>query len=217
MSTLRALIDRQRAWSFITGNARAAWVLAIVVGIVTWGDLVVRVIVPTFFGGHFPASAYWVAPRLVLDGRASLLYDVAAFPDAAQHMGAFGDVWVSDPPMSVLQLLPFGLLEQGVAYQVWTLDSLGALIVAVVLTVRALRFPLIVAVALLTRASRADPLSWLLLVASIALLAPPWPFNRAGVEGWWTLLFYPRVYGALLLWALLVWISMRRDRAEASS
>jgi hypothetical protein len=45
------------------------------------------------------------------------------------------------------------------------------------------------------------------IIIAAALLALPWPFN-APIEGWAALAYYPRVYGALLLWSLCVRISL---------
>ena len=45
------------------------------------------------------------------------------------------------------------------------------------------------------------PLVW---AAAIVLLAPPWPFNVPSVGGWHALLYYPRLYGTLLLWGLVL-------------
>ncbi|HUP82566.1 MAG TPA: glycosyltransferase family 87 protein [Candidatus Limnocylindria bacterium] len=391
--------------------------------VLTWIDLLGRVVVPSMVAGLYPTSAYWVAPRLVLQGRSSLLYDVRVFPEAARVLGGNGDVWVSDPPMSVLQLLPLGALSQDVAFSAWTLGSLAALVAAVVLALRALSVPspwslvvfavlplfhpvqsdfatgqiyhylllalvgseaawlrdrpwvsgfavaaatlvkfffgavasgtalllgrtrvfvvaalallsvaalvtfllgperwsewiavaaqrstggestvtayqtlnslfghllrydavwnpepvanvpaaaaalwaasvigiavvtaiaargvrdlgtllplallmpatllvapvaedqhfvllipsLLIATALLWRDNRTARLGWIALAAAIALLAPAWPYNRQGVEGWSTLLFYPRVYGTLTLWGLVTWLALHGSRAE---
>jgi hypothetical protein len=65
-------------------------------------------------------------------------------------------------------------------------------------------FPLLVGGAILAgeRPRRWAP--WIAFAAALLLLGPAWPFNRQPVEGWWALLFYPRVYGALALWVLLL-------------
>jgi len=67
-------------------------------------------------------------------------------------------------------------------------------------------FPLLVGGAILAgeRPRRWAP--WIPFAAALLLLGPAWPFNRQPVEGWWALLFYPRVYGALALWVLLLWL-----------
>ena len=46
--------------------------------------------------------------------------------------------------------------------------------------------------------------TWALLTLAGVLLAAPWPFNLPDVAGWSALLHYPRVYGAAILWAVLV-------------
>ena len=52
---------------------------------------------------------------------------------------------------------------------------------------------------------------WLLFAGAVLLLAPAWPFNVEFVDGWWALLFYPRVYGALLLWLALLALRGSRE------
>jgi hypothetical protein len=46
--------------------------------------------------------------------------------------------------------------------------------------------------------------TWAMLILAGVLLAAPWPFNVPDVAGWSALLHYPRVYGAAILWAVLV-------------
>jgi hypothetical protein len=104
-------------------------------------------------------------------------------------------------PLAIL--LPAMLLAAPVAEDQHFLILVPALVIAAALIV------------LVVRDGASRPAAWFALAAATGLLAPAWPYNRAGVEGWWTLLFYPRVYGALVLWALLVWIARRRTTALA--
>lgn len=50
---------------------------------------------------------------------------------------------------------------------------------------------------------------------SAVLLGAPWRFNVPGVEGWRALLFYPRLYGALTLWALIMGLLIAARRSAA--
>ncbi len=69
-------------------------------------------------------------------------------------------------------------------------------------------FPLVVAGAVTVRPPwPRRPREWaglVVLVAAAVLLAAPWPYNVPGVEGWGSLLYYPRLWGAVLLFGLLV-------------
>lgn len=67
---------------------------------------------------------------------------------------------------------------------------------------------LVVAAAVLGRTA-AGTRWWLPLGGAALLLGGPWRFNVPDVAGWAALLHYPRVYGAVLLWGLLVWLAIR--------
>ena len=54
-----------------------------------------------------------------------------------------------------------------------------------------------------------------LFLISAVLLAAPWQFNVSGVEGWKSLLYYPRLYGALMLWAIIIALLVRERRFSA--
>jgi hypothetical protein len=47
------------------------------------------------------------------------------------------------------------------------------------------------------------------LVAAVFLLGAPWQYNVARVDGWANLVHYPRLYGALVLWLLMVALLFR--------
>ncbi len=99
------------------------------VGLLLWADFYVQVLGPALQAEHFPTSTYWVAPRLVLDGRADLLYDVEAFGDAAEELGAFRDRgFIPNAPTGVLPLLPFGMLPEAAAYTLWTLLGIAGVL-----------------------------------------------------------------------------------------
>jgi hypothetical protein len=83
-------------------------------------------------------------------------------------------------------------------------------------------FPIVVLIAILYEAWRSHSvaeggreLSWHLpgvtagLVAAVVLLGAPWQYNVARADGWANLLHYPRLYGALVLWLLMVVLLLR--------
>ncbi len=128
------------------------------VGVVLWADLLIRVIGPALSRQHFPGSVYWVAPRLVWEGRASVLLDHAAFAAAAEQMGASPDLgFLPFAPAAVLPLLPLGLLPEAAAYFAWTLLGVISLFAAVAVLLVGLRPP---------------PMLALLLVAFLPLFHP---------------------------------------------
>jgi hypothetical protein len=53
------------------------------------------------------------------------------------------------------------------------------------------------------------------LFVAVLLLGAPWRFNVAGVDGWRSLLYYPRLYGALVLWALVMGLLIGERRSVA--
>lgn len=57
-----------------------------------------------------------------------------------------------------------------------------------------------------------------LLFVSALLLGAPWRFNVSSIGGWHSLLYYPRLYGSLLLWVLIMAliIAVRRSPAAPS-
>ena len=108
---------------------------------VTWTGLLLLVVLPVIGHGNWQTSTYWVAPRLVWDGAEHLLWDPVAFGDAAVRLGAIRDMgFLPHPPVGVLPLLPFGLLTQPAAFLAWTALGLGALVLALLLLLAALRF-----------------------------------------------------------------------------
>jgi hypothetical protein len=54
-----------------------------------------------------------------------------------------------------------------------------------------------------------------IFLLSALLLGAPWRFNVPDVQGWKSLVFYPRLYGALMLWALVMVLLVRGRRYSA--
>ena len=54
---------------------------------------------------------------------------------------------------------------------------------------------------------------WLLLLLALVAVAADLPYRSPRLaEGWWALLAYPKLYGALLLWGVALWGSQRHVR-----
>lgn len=62
---------------------------------------------------------------------------------------------------------------------------------------------------------RPGALAWIVLAGAILLIAVPLPYTHPRLAaGWWALLAYPRVYGAIGLWGWLVWALRRPSEQE---
>lgn len=62
---------------------------------------------------------------------------------------------------------------------------------------------------------RPGVVAWIVLVGATVLMAAPLPYTHPRLaEGWWSLLAYPRAYGALVLWGWLVWVLRRPPGRE---
>jgi len=141
--------------------ARALPLVMIGVGLLLWADFYVRVLGPALRADHFPTSTYWVAPRLVIEGRAQLLYDVDAFGDAAEGLGAHRDRgFIPNAPPGVLPLLPFGLLPEATAYTLWTALGIASVLLAVLLLVRAFEPSTVALLGVIAVLPLFQPLRW---------------------------------------------------------
>jgi hypothetical protein len=76
--------------------------------------------------------AHWTGGRLLLDGRADVLYDAAVQLDLQRPMtsGATGIAWFVSPPFAALLYAPFALLPYGAAAVAWTVVSIGLVVAA---------------------------------------------------------------------------------------
>jgi len=104
-------------------------VLAGVLALATWADFVVRSLVPSLNQAHWPG--YWAAARLALEGRTEVLYEEAeTFGRAAVGLGSVPDIFNTNAPITLLPLLPFGLLAESSARASWLLLSMASLALA---------------------------------------------------------------------------------------
>lgn len=96
---------------------------------------------------YWDFSNLWAGGRLALEGQVSVLFDVEAYRSTLRAWFGAGlpnQEW-SYPPSILLIGVPLALLPLPVAYTVWTLGTLLCLF----LTVRLLRFPVYLSLALL--------------------------------------------------------------------
>jgi hypothetical protein len=66
------------------------------------------------------------------------------------------------------------------------------------------------------RITRYALLLWIGLLAAALLIGAPWRFNVPDVEGWNALLYYPRLYGAIVLWLVVTGLIIVMRRSAAS-
>jgi hypothetical protein len=155
-----------RATRLVTAGVTLAAALA-------WLHLLWATLRPTLAQDHWRTPSYWVAPRLALDGRTDLLYDDEAFAAAAIELGSVGDIYMPNPPVTLVPLLPLALLDELAARNLVLGLNLAATLAAAVL---------------LGRAARLTPLGW---AAAALLLATFEPLRHGIVWG--------QLYGVVLL------------------
>ena len=161
--------------------------------VVVWVEFGLSIVAPAIANGHYPTSTYWVAPRLIWEGRSDALYDTEAFALAAAEFGARSDRgFIPNAPPAVLPLLPFGLLDERPAFIAWTLLSLAALVAAVALLLSRVRVSLPLALAVVAALPLFQPVrvnfsfgqafTFLLLALTVATL-PHTGVVRNGLRG----------------------------------
>lgn len=132
----------------MSAGPRLLLVTAALVALVTWTDFALRSFLPALNSAHWAGSGYWVAARLAIEGRTAILYDDAAFGQAAVALGTTSDIFGSNAPAMLLPILPLGLLSESTAHDVWLWLTVGALLLGWAWLVRALEVPLAPAIAL---------------------------------------------------------------------
>jgi hypothetical protein len=123
--------------SALATDRRVRWAL-IALLLLTWGEFAARALWPALLQVHWPNPGYWVAARLTLEGQVGALYDRAAFFAACARLGTYPDVYDANMPLTLLPLLPLGLLSERAAHIVWTLVMLGCFLGALGWLARAL-------------------------------------------------------------------------------
>jgi hypothetical protein len=110
--------------------------------VLTWGWLIWRAVIPALRENTWPYSAYWIGPRLALDGRANLIYaEGSAYQQEIDRLGVSGDIFHGNMPTTLLPFLPLALLPITDAFRVWTVVSLGCFAVGWLALLRTVRLP----------------------------------------------------------------------------
>jgi hypothetical protein len=128
----------------LAGTGRRALVTAGIglLAAIAWANLVAGTVLPTLAAPQWRTPSYWVVARLAQDDRLGLAYDSARFRAESIALGTVGDVWMPNPPVSILPTLPLGLLSETQARDAVVLLGLAALLAAVLVISRALVLPL---------------------------------------------------------------------------
>ena len=134
----------------MVGSGRRALVTAGlgIVAAIAWADLVTSTVLPTLAMPQWRTPSYWVVAHLAGDGNLGFAYDGARFREEAVALGTVGDVWLPNPPVSILPTLPLGPLSEAQARDAVVVLGLVALLAAVAVLARTLALPLAGAFAL---------------------------------------------------------------------
>jgi hypothetical protein len=129
--------------SLSRGWRRTAHALLLALLLLTWGWLVWQVVIPTVQANVWPYSAYWIGPRLALEGRVHIFYaDSSVYLPEIERLNVTADLLEVNPPTTLLLFLPLGLLPIGEAFRVWTVISLTCFAAGWLALLRAVRLPL---------------------------------------------------------------------------
>jgi hypothetical protein len=128
----------------LAGTGRRALVTAGigVLAAIAWADLVLGTVLPTLAAPHWRTPSYWVVAQLARDERLRFAYDNARFRAESIALGTVGDVWLPNPPISILPTLPLGVLSEAQARDAVVVLGLVALLAAVMVLARSLGLPL---------------------------------------------------------------------------
>ena len=122
-----------------------------------WLHLLWQTVRPTLALDHWRTPSYWVAPQLALDGRAGILYDDEAFAAASEALGSVPDIYMPNPPVTLLPLLPLAGLDELTARNLVIALGLAAAVATAVL---------------LGRAARLGALGWAVAALGLAVYEP---------------------------------------------
>jgi hypothetical protein len=130
-------------------------VILVLAALVTWGEFAARIVWPAAWVSPWSHTAGWVAARLTVEGRGDLIYAGGrAFQEESARLGAVPDTFAANAPTAILPYLPLAGLSVDAARTAWIVFTLACFLAAWVLLLRALRLPLVAALA----ASAAVPL-----------------------------------------------------------
>lgn len=128
--------------------------------LVTWGWLTWSDVIPALQANTWPYSAYWIGPRLALEGRADLIYtDSSVYMREIARLNVTADLLEVNVPATYLAFLPLALLPISDAFHVWTVLSLATFAIGWLVLLRALRLPLSLALLLTAAVPLFEPFS----------------------------------------------------------
>lgn len=126
----------------------------------TWGWLIWRVVIPALQENTWPYSAYWIVPRLALEGRADLVYtDSSVYMQEIARLNVSGDMLEVNMPTTLLPFLPLALLPISDAFRAWTVMSLACFALGWLALLRTVRLPVGLALLLTAAVPLFEPFS----------------------------------------------------------
>ncbi|HKP52897.1 MAG TPA: glycosyltransferase 87 family protein [Chloroflexia bacterium] len=128
--------------------------------LVVWRNFTSRDVVPAMGGHTWPYSAYWITPRLALDGHASVIYaGSSVYGPHIDQLNVSADLLEVNLPTTWLPFLALALLPIDEAFHIWTVISLACFIVGWLVLLWAVRLPLGVGLLLTTLVPFFEPVA----------------------------------------------------------
>jgi len=168
------------------------------VGVSTW-RVYLRSVLPEFLSDHaITATAYQTVPGLM---RHLFVYDPIWNPDPILHWPGFASL------VSVLVTIALvGIASRGSRNSSLLQRFCLGLILSVILVPAAEQHHYVLLLPAVFLAVRSRSVPKVLLLMAVALIALPLNYTvNALANGWWSLLAYPRLYGAILLFVALLY------------
>lgn len=159
-------------------------------------------------------------------------YEPGWNPAPVAHLPVLAEILTNVTRGIVIFISAFGLVKNGYRRgKGWRLEPEQARVqIATVFTLAPLLapaaeeyhftlliLPIVVSASLLLEAQRQAFGNLLLWFGAIILLTPAWNYKEVSDSGWWALIAYPRLYGALLLWVLLVRFTLACPEARSKN
>jgi hypothetical protein len=120
-----------------------AYALLLALLLVTWRQFITMSVVPATRANTWPYSAYWIGPRLALEGRADLIYaGPSVYGPEITRLKVTADLLEVNLPTTFFAFLPLALLPIADAFHIWTILSLACFTVGWIMLLRAVRLPI---------------------------------------------------------------------------
>jgi hypothetical protein len=116
--------------------------LLLVLLLVIWRQFIATAVVPAMRANSWPYSAYWIGPRLALEGHADLIYaSPSVYGPEIARLNVTSDLLEVNLPTTYMAFLPLALLPIATAFHTWTVLSLTCFAVGWLTLLRAVRLP----------------------------------------------------------------------------